>query len=125
MSWTTAAGRLGLNNAPTNGGANSMDNHYRVHAYVCSASCVRYSPIEGFATFGTIFQQRPSTCRYVVVERPAERDFVVWDMFDGDMLARACTTAFDKVLEPPKPVWAAADPHSLVMKAVALYDRDS
>lgn len=101
-----------------------MDNHYRVHAYVCGASCVRYSSLEGWATFETILQQRPNDCRYAIVERPVERDFVVWDMFDGATMLRTHLTQVGATLAPPTPLWAATEPNSLVMKAVALYGRE-
>lgn len=42
---------------------------YRLLAYVCDRNCVKWVDNEGTLEFGDILLQRPSDCRYAILEK--------------------------------------------------------
>lgn len=114
--------------------------HFHLHAYICGNGCVKPSPFEAWATFTQIFQQRPNNCRFAVAQmvplkqqfghvgyKGPEGDFLCWDLYDDDLLVtqRARSRARnDGLLGAPVPKWQGPSADALVMKAMALYDRE-
>ena len=112
------------------------ERHYELHAYVCGRGCIKPSPFEGWATFSQIFQNRPSECRYAVARLVALRNhqgkvihgpytvgpFVVWDLYHDDVVRHQQWKT--TLLRPPPPTWTGPTADAMIMKAMALYDRD-
>lgn len=98
--------------------------HYQLHCYVCGRACTKPSPFDGWATFTQIMQQRPDGCRFAVARivpvfgTKPQGPYLVWDLF----LPRAVHN--NGWINAPKPLWRSASVDGLVMKAMALYDRE-
>jgi hypothetical protein len=99
--------------------------HYHLEAYVCGAGCVRPSPFDGWATFTLIFQQRPSGCRFAIAQivpvfsyEPIG-PYVCWDLHED-----LTTMPGNNLLTPPWPKWQGENADALIMKAMALYERE-
>lgn len=116
---------------------------YKLECYICGPSCIQPSPFEGWATFSQIFQRRPDGCRFAIAQAvPLYRepssdpstplirtgsqpvgDYLCWDLLTDDlvlgrnMLQRGW-------LGTPVPLWQSPSLDGLIMKAMALYDRE-
>jgi len=115
--------------------------HWVLSAYVCGAACIKPSPFTGPVTFSQIMNDRPDKCRFAIAQRvPLRLDkswsaglfmtgdptgpFVVWDLFD-DELVRGKRTGPSGLMSPP-PAWFLCDSEDgAIMKAQALYDRET
>lgn len=116
--------------------------HYRLYAYVCGKACVQVPPHTDPVTFTTIFNERVGKCRFAVAQRlplikvgpdgPSQTvrydnptgPFVVWDLFD-DELVRGRRAGPSGFLAPP-PAWYLGPTESAAtMKALALYDKET
>ena len=116
--------------------------HYQLLAYVCGAACTKPSPFEGWATFTQIFNSRPDGCRFAVARIiPLHRNpnpdpntplvssgeptgpFVVWDLYDKELVSGKRVGASGSIAPPPA-LWLSDSSDGLIMKAMALYDRD-
>ena len=111
--------------------------HYELQAYVCGHACVQPSPFEGWATFAQIFNARPNDCRYAVVRRVTIQvdydnvvkhtkpggPFMVWDLYHDAVVSRAKRVA-QLTLRPPPPTWTGDTADGMIMKAMALYERE-
>lgn len=117
--------------------------HYRLYAYVCGKACIQAPPHTDPVTFTTVFNERPNKCRFAVAQQiPLVRGkqppgpthivtygdptgpFVVWDLFD-DELVRGRRAGPSGFLAPP-PAWYLGPTESAAtMKALALYDKET
>lgn len=111
--------------------------HFELQAYICGAACIKPSPFEGWATFAQIFNARPDGCRYAVARRVplrnhegkvftshrAEGPYIVWDLYHDDVVVHQAHRA-DVLLRPPPVKWSGYSRDGMIMKAMALYDRD-
>lgn len=116
----------------------SFGLHYELQAYICGAACIKPSPFEGWATFAQIFNARPDGCRYAVVRRVplrnhqgkvfhshrAEGPFMVWDLYHDDVVTHQRHKTDTLLLRPPPPTWTGYSADGMIMKAMALYDRE-
>lgn len=104
--------------------------HYKLEGYICGAGCVKPSPFEGWATFTLIFQQRPNNCRFAVArlvpvfEYEPRGPWLCWDLFDDVLTMGQNTQQLGGLITPPWPKWQGASADALIMKAMALYDRE-
>lgn len=103
--------------------------HYKLECYICGPSCIQPSPFEGWVTFPRIFQQRPDGCRFAVAQlvpvfedRP-EGDYLVWDLLTEELTMGRGLYAHG-YLRAPAPLWQSPSLDGLIMKAMALYDRE-
>lgn len=112
-----------------------VGTHYQLCAYICAdTGVVQYPFGSTHATFTEIFTRRPENCRYAVgrlvpitmsggvvvcSDEPAG-PFVVWDLFDEE-LVRGKRTSPRGWLMPPPPRWLGDNEDGMIMKAVALY----
>lgn len=108
--------------------------HYHLSCYVGRAH-TRPSSWEGWATFTTIFQQRPDGYRFAVarqlvldteggkvVNRLAD-DWICWDLLCDQLTGGHNLQHSDGLMRPPPPIWTGPNEEALVMRAMALYDR--
>lgn len=100
--------------------------HYHLEGYVCAGQ-VKPSPFEAWATFTLIYQKRPQGCRFAVAQlvpvfayHPAG-PYLCWDLDDDDLRQASRRPG---LITAPWPKWQAASPDALIMKAIALYDRE-
>ena len=106
-------------------GRGLVNVHYLLHSYVCGQGCVRPTPFEGWATFTQIFQQCPDACRFAVAKIAADLPYqpqgpyVCWDFHDDTL-----TNPTGGTVTAPWPKWQGPSADGLIMKAMALYDRD-
>lgn len=110
--------------------------HYHLHAFVGPHSEVRLSPWQGWATFATIFSNRPDRFRFAVArqlvlvqEDPANNalvhkladEWLCWDLLTDD-LVRGRHLTNKGIIGAPAALWTAPTADALVMKAIALFD---
>jgi hypothetical protein len=107
--------------------------HYHLHSYICGSGCVKPSPFEGWAPFETIFQQRPNLCRFAVARcvpvsgSEPQGPWLCWDLYADTLMRGQLMNGLKYrtfLLQPPPPKWQGATADGLIMKAMALYDRD-
>lgn len=111
--------------------------HFHLHGYIGPHGEVRLSQWQGWATFATIFSNRPDRFRYAVArqlvlvqEDPASNtlvnkladEWVCWDLLTDD-LVRGRHLTNKGIIGAPIPLWHAETADALVMKAIHLYDR--
>jgi hypothetical protein len=76
----------------------SNEEQYRLHAYVCAPSCVKWSDTMGTVSFPWVYNNRPDDCRYAIAGTWDEK-ILVWDLYN------VATTRSGKLLTPkPKRV---------------------
>lgn len=102
---------------------------YRPIAYVCCGGCTKSSMYTAWATFWEIYVERPNNCRFVVVENAPtnkhapwwpQSPYLAWDLLSD----KIDPTGLPTELVPPWPLWQADNPDALIVKAIALYDRE-
>lgn len=103
--------------------------HYHLEGYVCAGQ-VKPSPFEAWVTFALILQRRPKGCRFAVAQlvpvfsyHPAG-PYLCWDLMDDTLEAARRAPAAAGLVTPPWPKWQGESPDALIMKAIALYDRE-
>jgi hypothetical protein len=111
--------------------------HYELQAYI-GAGRVFPSPFEGWATFSQIYVRRPDNCRFAVARQVplrvsaaseaivttgpyADGPFLVWDLQSTSITVGQ---RHKTRLRPPSPRWWGDNLDGLIMKAIALFDRD-
>lgn len=114
--------------------------HYKLSAYVRGAEVVP-SPFPEPVMFTAIFKGRPDKARYAVAQRvPLLRNadpspatplyhvgeptgpFVVWDLFDEDLIKGRLTGPTGLTM-PPRPMWLGESEDGMIMKAVMCHER--
>lgn len=100
---------------------NSTRAQYKLLAYVCGRSCVVYPDNIGTVDYTRIFIQRPSGCRYAIVETYSvakhSAEVLVFDLY------QTLDPAGSK-LAPPDPVGRHDDVDTAVMATAMLYEDD-
>lgn len=93
---------------------------YKLLAYVCGRSCVIYPDNIGTVTYNRIFIQRPSNCRYAIVE--------VWSLSKhaAEVLVFDLYQTYEQAdqLIPPTPVGTHDDADTAIMATAMLYEDD-
>lgn len=104
--------------------------HYHLEGYVCGAGCVKPSPFEGWVTFTLIFQQRPNACRFAIAKLvpvysyEPQGPWLCWDLYADALTREINTHKPGGLIPPPWPKWQADSADALIMKAIALYERE-
>jgi hypothetical protein len=100
---------------------NPSRGQYKLLAYVCGRSCVVYPDNIGTVDYTRIFVQRPSGCRYAVVEiwsiAKHAGEVLVFDLYDTLDPGGSKLTA-------PDPVGTYDDVDTAIMATAMLYEDD-
>lgn len=117
--------------------SNVVGIHYHLIAYICGPADARPSPFQAWATFQQIFDRRPDKCRFAVVRgipiiltdgeyaaNPPEGPVVVWDMLDDKLIQAAQRWSGGAAFPTPVAIWTGDSEDGMVMKAMALFDKE-
>lgn len=97
--------------------------HYKIHAYVCGAGCLKLPDVDGVVNFETVYTKRPDGCRYVVVGQwSVAKHGEIYEVVD---LYAVSFKGLTKRIVMPSALLICEDLDAAIMAAMMLYEGEA